>query len=98
MEPFLCRFQVGSGKTSLLNSLLGEMQCVNGSILLNGSVAYVPQVCKLIKILSMILFFFFFSTLIKSLLLLHSTARSLGFYLELYVTISYLGRLLIPKG
>ncbi|VVA99119.1 unnamed protein product [Arabis nemorensis] len=36
--------EVGSGKTSLLNSLLGEMQCVHGSILLNGSVAYVPQV------------------------------------------------------
>jgi len=42
-------FQVGSGKTSLLNSLLGEMRCVLGSILLNGSVAYVPQVCKLVK-------------------------------------------------
>ncbi|CAH2078696.1 unnamed protein product [Thlaspi arvense] len=36
--------EVGSGKTSLLNSLLGEMQCVHGSILLNGSVAYIPQV------------------------------------------------------
>ncbi|KAL0738072.1 hypothetical protein Bca4012_014282 [Brassica carinata] len=36
--------EVGSGKTSLLNSLLGEMQCVHGSIQLNGSVAYVPQV------------------------------------------------------
>ncbi|KAF8107543.1 hypothetical protein N665_0119s0010 [Sinapis alba] len=36
--------EVGSGKTSLLSSLLGEMQCVHGSILLNGSVAYVPQV------------------------------------------------------
>ncbi|XP_023634190.1 ABC transporter C family member 13 isoform X2 [Capsella rubella] len=36
--------EVGSGKTSLLNSLLGEMRCVRGSILLNGSVAYVPQV------------------------------------------------------
>ncbi|XP_020887120.1 ABC transporter C family member 13 isoform X3 [Arabidopsis lyrata subsp. lyrata] len=36
--------EVGSGKTSLLNSLLGEMRCVHGSILLNGSVAYVPQV------------------------------------------------------
>jgi ATP-binding cassette subfamily C (CFTR/MRP) protein 10 len=41
--------EVGSGKTSLLNSLLGEMRCVHGSILLNGSVAYVPQVCKLVK-------------------------------------------------
>jgi ATP-binding cassette subfamily C (CFTR/MRP) protein 10 len=40
----LLNFQVGSGKTSLLNSLLGEMRCVHGSILLNGSVAYVPQV------------------------------------------------------
>lgn len=97
MELFLCRFQVGSGKTSLLNSLLGEMQCVHGLVLLNGSVAYVPQVCKLIKILSMILFLFFFN-FDKSLLLLHSTARSLGFYLELYVTISYLGRLLTPRG
>lgn len=46
VELFLCRFQVGSGKTSLLNSLLGEMQCVHGLVLLNGSVAYVPQVCK----------------------------------------------------
>jgi|APAra0007618328_1042625.scaffolds.fasta_scaffold03642_10 ABC-type transport system involved in cytochrome c biogenesis ATPase subunit len=45
----LLNFQVGSGKTSLLNSLLGEMRCVHGSILLNGSVAYVPQVCKLVK-------------------------------------------------
>uniref|UniRef100_A0A1J3GMA5 ABC-type xenobiotic transporter n=4 Tax=Noccaea caerulescens TaxID=107243 RepID=A0A1J3GMA5_NOCCA len=36
--------EVGSGKTSLLNSLLGEMQCVHGLVLLNGSVAYVPQV------------------------------------------------------
>ncbi|XP_010533091.1 PREDICTED: ABC transporter C family member 13 isoform X2 [Tarenaya hassleriana] len=36
--------EVGSGKTSLLNSLLGEMRRVHGSLLLNGSVAYVPQV------------------------------------------------------
>ncbi|CAN8325085.1 unnamed protein product [Cochlearia groenlandica] len=45
--------EVGSGKTSLLNSLLGEMQRVHGSILLNGSVAYVAQVCKLSMILSL---------------------------------------------
>lgn len=57
--------QVGSGKTSLLNSLLGEMRCVHGSILLNGSVAYVPQVCKLIK--NFLCFFFFLVSILKSL-------------------------------
>nr|XP_048320178.1 ABC transporter C family member 13-like isoform X1 [Ziziphus jujuba var. spinosa] len=36
--------EVGSGKSSLLNSILGEMQLVRGSIHSNGSIAYVPQV------------------------------------------------------
>ncbi|XP_019158537.1 PREDICTED: ABC transporter C family member 13 isoform X2 [Ipomoea nil] len=36
--------EVGSGKSSLLNLILGEMKLVNGSIHVNGSTAYVPQV------------------------------------------------------
>nr|AYM45159.1 ATP-binding cassette subfamily C member 1 [Carassius auratus] len=34
---------VGSGKSSLLSALLGEMQKQEGSVLIKGSVAYVPQ-------------------------------------------------------
>ncbi|GER44073.1 ABC transporter C family member [Striga asiatica] len=36
--------EVGSGKSSLLNLLLGETRLINGSTHLNGSKAYVPQV------------------------------------------------------
>ncbi|WKX94652.1 hypothetical protein Q1695_011711 [Nippostrongylus brasiliensis] len=36
--------QVGSGKSSLLNALLGEMGKLRGRIGLHGKVAYVPQV------------------------------------------------------
>ncbi|BAT91542.1 hypothetical protein VIGAN_07014500 [Vigna angularis var. angularis] len=36
--------EVGSGKSSLLYSILGEMQLVHGSIYSNESIAYVPQV------------------------------------------------------
>ncbi|KAK8584710.1 hypothetical protein V6N13_138661 [Hibiscus sabdariffa] len=36
--------EVGSGKSSLLNSILGETRLVLGSIYSNGSVAYAPQV------------------------------------------------------
>ncbi|CAA0827331.1 multidrug resistance-associated protein 11 [Striga hermonthica] len=36
--------EVGSGKSSLLNMLLGETRLINGSTHLNGSKAYVPQV------------------------------------------------------
>ncbi|KAL4281559.1 hypothetical protein GQ457_03G042490 [Hibiscus cannabinus] len=36
--------EVGSGKSSLLNSILGEMRLVLGSIYSSGSVAYAPQV------------------------------------------------------
>lgn len=43
--------QVGSGKSSLLNSILGEMQLVNGSVYSCGSIAYVPQVCRLVLVL-----------------------------------------------
>ncbi|XP_068100866.1 multidrug resistance-associated protein 1-like [Hyperolius riggenbachi] len=35
--------QVGCGKTSLLSALLGEMEKVDGTVSLKGSVAYVPQ-------------------------------------------------------
>ncbi|XP_027928770.1 ABC transporter C family member 13 isoform X1 [Vigna unguiculata] len=35
--------EVGSGKSSLLYSILGEMQLVRGSIYSNESIAYVPQ-------------------------------------------------------
>ncbi|XP_043955721.1 multidrug resistance-associated protein 1 [Gambusia affinis] len=34
---------VGSGKSSLLSALLGEMDKVEGSVVVKGSVAYVPQ-------------------------------------------------------
>ncbi|XP_040919381.1 multidrug resistance-associated protein 1 [Toxotes jaculatrix] len=34
---------VGSGKSSLLSALLGEMDKLEGSVLVKGSVAYVPQ-------------------------------------------------------
>ncbi|WAQ99709.1 MRP1-like protein [Mya arenaria] len=35
--------QVGSGKSSLISALLGEMEKINGDVNVNGSVAYVPQ-------------------------------------------------------
>ncbi|XP_023932340.1 canalicular multispecific organic anion transporter 2 [Lingula anatina] len=35
--------QVGSGKSSLLSALLGDMECISGEINVKGSVAYVPQ-------------------------------------------------------
>lgn len=35
--------KVGSGKSSLLSAILGEMHKVEGDASLNGSVAYVPQ-------------------------------------------------------
>ena len=34
---------VGTGKTSLLEALIGEMRRTNGSVTFNGSVAYCPQ-------------------------------------------------------
>uniref|UniRef100_A0A453QZE0 ABC transporter domain-containing protein n=1 Tax=Aegilops tauschii subsp. strangulata TaxID=200361 RepID=A0A453QZE0_AEGTS len=36
--------EVGSGKSSLLNSIIGEMSVISGSINSCGSIAYVPQV------------------------------------------------------
>lgn len=39
--------QVGSGKSSLLNLVLGEMRLISGSVHSSGSIAYVPQVFKL---------------------------------------------------
>lgn len=35
--------RVGSGKSSLLNSLLGEMEKLSGHVGVRGSIAYVPQ-------------------------------------------------------
>ncbi|KAL2628814.1 hypothetical protein R1flu_013500 [Riccia fluitans] len=35
--------KVGSGKSSLLNAILGEMRCVQGSMLVRGRLAYVAQ-------------------------------------------------------
>ncbi len=35
--------KVGSGKSSILSSLLGEMNKFKGKVYLNGSVSYVPQ-------------------------------------------------------
>nr|AIU41639.1 ABC transporter family protein [Hevea brasiliensis] len=36
--------EVGSGKSSLLSAILGEMWLIHGSVHSNGSLAYVPQV------------------------------------------------------
>jgi ABC-type transport system involved in cytochrome bd biosynthesis fused ATPase/permease subunit len=36
---------VGSGKSSLLAAILGEMHCVRGTSAVNGSIAYTSQVC-----------------------------------------------------
>lgn len=36
--------EVGSGKSSMLNLILGEMQLIHGSTRSSGSIAYVPQV------------------------------------------------------
>lgn len=35
--------RVGSGKSSLLNAMIGEMRKVRGDIVLGGTIAYVPQ-------------------------------------------------------
>ncbi|XP_050416421.2 multidrug resistance-associated protein 1-like [Patella vulgata] len=35
--------QVGSGKSSLISSLLGELEKVSGNVNIKGSIAYVPQ-------------------------------------------------------
>jgi len=35
--------QVGSGKSSIISALLGEMQKKHGTVTVNGTVAYVPQ-------------------------------------------------------
>ena len=40
---FCAKTQVGSGKSSLLSSLLGEMERSEGSATVRGKVAYVPQ-------------------------------------------------------
>ncbi|XP_049513289.1 LOW QUALITY PROTEIN: ATP-binding cassette sub-family C member 3-like [Dermacentor silvarum] len=34
---------VGSGKSSLLSAILGDMQCLEGSVVRTGRIAYVPQ-------------------------------------------------------
>ena len=34
---------IGQGKTSLLNAILGEMQCTNGNVSMTGSIAYCSQ-------------------------------------------------------
>lgn len=34
---------VGSGKSSLISALIGEMQCMKGEVNIDGSVAYVAQ-------------------------------------------------------
>lgn len=35
---------VGSGKTSLLASVIGELNSVSGEVIQSGSISYVPQV------------------------------------------------------
>jgi ABC-type Mn2+/Zn2+ transport system ATPase subunit len=37
-------YQVGSGKSSLLNTVIGETHVISGSISSCDSIAYVPQV------------------------------------------------------
>nr|GEY32057.1 ABC transporter C family member 13 [Tanacetum cinerariifolium] len=44
--------EVGSGKSSLLNSVIGEMKLIKGSLYSSESVAYVPQVKELNNICS----------------------------------------------
>jgi ABC-type multidrug transport system fused ATPase/permease subunit len=34
---------VGSGKSSLLNAMIGEMKCISGRVIFNGSSGYAPQ-------------------------------------------------------
>ncbi|XP_060205268.1 ABC transporter C family member 13 isoform X1 [Lycium barbarum] len=41
--------EVGSGKSSLLNLILGETRLINGSVDRNGSIAYVPQVAWILS-------------------------------------------------
>ena len=41
--------KVGSGKTSLLRSLLGELNVVKGSFEVNGTVGYIPQEAFLVN-------------------------------------------------
>lgn len=41
--------EVGSGKSSLLNLILGETRLINGSVYRNGSIAYVPQVAWILS-------------------------------------------------
>jgi len=35
--------QVGSGKSSILSAILGDMEKIKGNVNVNGKVAYVPQ-------------------------------------------------------
>uniref|UniRef100_A0A8C3VTK0 ATP binding cassette subfamily C member 11 n=1 Tax=Catagonus wagneri TaxID=51154 RepID=A0A8C3VTK0_9CETA len=39
----------GSGKTSLLSAILGEMHLLEGSVSMNGSLAYVPQQAWIVR-------------------------------------------------
>ncbi len=36
--------RVGSGKSTLLSTILGEITKMEGSVLKNGKIAYIPQV------------------------------------------------------
>ena len=40
---------VGTGKSSLLSAVLGDMYKVSGSVTVNGSIAYVPQTAWIIN-------------------------------------------------
>lgn len=58
-------FQVGSGKSSLINSILGEMRVTQGNISTCGSISYVPQVfyffiCFTIIIVIIIIYLFIY--------------------------------------
>lgn len=61
-------FQVGSGKSSLINSILGEMRVTQGNISTCGSISYVPQVfyffIALQFLLLLLLFIYLFTLLL----------------------------------
>lgn len=46
-ELHYAHLQVGCGKSSLLNSIIGEIHVTSGSVTSYGSIAYVPQVILL---------------------------------------------------
>lgn len=82
--------QVGSGKSSLLNLILGETGLINGSVYRTGSIAYVPQVNKQLVVLMC-----YVALLISYFAYLF---RLLGFSQEPYVITFCLGETMTQGG